>query len=149
MKIDVHRVNAATDTTIGIMYVNGQFECFTLEDEPREAKVQGKTRIPAGTYKVKQRKEVSPLTEKYRQRYNFFDFHFELQNVPGFQYIYIHPGNDHTHTDGCILVGNQILSNKVVQKNNLGESAAAFEVLYKKMKAAQEIEITIHDKKPL
>jgi hypothetical protein len=28
-----------------------------------------------------------------------------LQNVPGFEWIYLHIGNDETETDGCPLVG--------------------------------------------
>jgi len=37
--------------------VDGQFVCFGLEDEYREDKVAGETRIPSGTYQVALRKE--------------------------------------------------------------------------------------------
>jgi hypothetical protein len=100
MKLTLYRINEEENTTIGALFVDGKFQCFTLEDENRLVKVKGKTRIPDGTYQIKQRKEVSPLTERYRQRYPFFDFHFEIQNVPNFTHVYIHVGNDHTHTDG-------------------------------------------------
>jgi len=148
VKLTLYRINEEQNTTIGALFVDGKFQCFTLEDENRLIKVKGKTRIPDGTYQIKQRKEVSPLTERYRQRYQFFDFHFEIQNVPNFTHVYIHVGNDHSHTDGCILVGNQIKSNTVTESNNLGESANAFENLYVKMKRAESIEITIQDVDP-
>ena len=143
MEIELIRKANDADSTFGKLFIDGKFECFTLEDEPREVKVQGKTRIPEGQYQILERKILSPLTERYRKRYGFFKWHLELQNVPGFQYIYIHVGNEHTHTDGCILVGNSVALTKGRRGYFLGNSAAAFEPLYKKIVAALERNETV------
>ena len=62
MKFEVQRFSSQSDSTLGILFdvTDGRkFLCFTLEDEAREVKVKGETRIPAGTYKLKLRKENS------------------------------------------------------------------------------------------
>lgn len=105
MKLSLHRERSNNETTIGKLYVNGVFECSTLEDEYRKEKVAGETRIPEGNYEIKKRVVLSGLTQKYRKRFDWFDFHLMLQDVPNFNYVYIHVGNNHKHTDGCILVG--------------------------------------------
>ena len=105
--------------------------------------MEGETRIPEGLYKVKQRRVLSGLTKKYRAKYPWFKWHFELQDVPGFKYVYIHIGNDDDHTDGCIIVGNSLKSNKVDDINNLGASTPAFKRLYKRMQDAFTVEINI------
>lgn len=95
------------DSTGGVFYIDGDPYCFTCEDQYQETKVKGETRIPEGRYEVKLRKVESGLTRRYRKRYPWFTYHLHLQNVPGFNYIYIHIGNDDNDTDGCILLGMQ------------------------------------------
>ena len=107
MKIRLKRLRNNGDTTIGKITSSYIYEANTLEDGPREKKVKGKTRIPAGIYEVKTRKVLSPLTKRYRQRFPWFKWHLHLQNVPDFSYVYIHVGNDDDDTDGCILVGHK------------------------------------------
>lgn len=102
--IKVRRLTSDGDTTLGIM---NAFDvvCGTLEDEHRDEKVAGETRIPAGRYEIKLRTD-SPMADKYRARYG--EWHrgmLWLQNVPGFEWVYIHTGNTDDHTEGCILVG--------------------------------------------
>jgi hypothetical protein len=145
MKLELKRFSSQSDTTLGLLFVDGEFECFTLEDEHREEKVKGETRIPAGTYKVEKREVLSGLTKKYRNKYPWFDYHFMLQDVPDFQYVYIHIGNDDDHTDGCLLVADSVKSNKFDQDNNLSSSAPAFKRLYQKMCDADIINISVTD----
>lgn len=145
MKLELKRFSSGADSTLGILLADGVFECFTLEDEYRTDKIKGETRIPAGTYKVEKREVLSGLTEKYRKKYPWFDFHFMLQDVPDFQYVYIHIGNDDDHTDGCLLVGDSIKSNRFNNDNNLTTSGPAFKRLYQKMSDANDIEVTIVD----
>ena len=57
-------------------------------------KVYGETCIPYGTYKV----ELS-YSPKFKRELPL------LLNVPAFEGIRIHKGNDRSHTSGCILVG--------------------------------------------
>jgi hypothetical protein len=111
------------NTTLGKMG-NKFFEIDTLEDEPREVKVKGETRIPKGRYEIKERKVLSDKTKKYRAKFPWFTWHLELQDVKGFDYIYIHIGNKETDSDGCILVGHQSGDWKI------WESTEAFKDLY-------------------
>ena len=99
MDIRLQRFHSSEFDTLGLLTIDGRFLCFTLEDEPRKTKVAGETRIPAGTYDLGLR--YSP---KFTPRYGHDMLH--VQNVPGFEYILIHPGNTERDTEGCILVGN-------------------------------------------
>ena len=143
MHLTLYRFSESPESTIGLLYEGKYFNCFTLEDQYQKIKVEGETRIPEGLYKVKQRKVLSGLTKKYRAKYPWFDYHFELQDVPNFKYVYIHIGNDHENSRGCLLVGDRLKSNKVDDVNNLGSSRPAFERLYKRMKDALTVEINI------
>ena len=145
MKLELKRFSSQSDTTLGLLFADGAFECFTLEDEYRSQKVKGETRIPAGTYKVEKREVLSGLTEKYRKKYPWFDFHFMLQDVPDFQYVYIHIGNDDDHTDGCLLVSDIVKSNRFDENNNLSSSGPAFKRLYQKMSEANFVNVSITD----
>ena len=112
MKIDVDRFISDEDTTISRVMVDGQFICFGLEDEYREEKVVGETRIPAGTYKITLRTEGG-FNQRYKKR--FPDIHkgmLHIRNVPNFEYILIHCGNTDEHTKGCLLVECKLIPNQ-------------------------------------
>jgi len=102
MQINVYRVRFYPQGTIGQLYINGEFYCFTLEDVVREQagkpvdewKVAGVTAIPRGTYKVTL--EDSP---------KFGPNTLTINNVPGFSGIRIHAGNTDKDTEGCLIVG--------------------------------------------
>lgn len=132
MKINVKRYKDDGDSTLGLLFLDGVFECFTLEDEQRDVKVKGETRIPEGTYKVDFRRELSGLTRKYRQKHDWFEWHLHVKEVPSFKYVYIHIGNNESHTDGCLLVASTVDKDKMFQ----GRSTQAFKVLYEKVGVA-------------
>lgn len=132
MRIDLHRIANDQDSTTGYIKINGEFECFTLEDEHRDQKVKGETRIPSGSYKLGLRTTESPLTMRYRKRFDWFKWHIQLLHVPNFNYVYLHIGNDDSHTDGCILLGDGIM-NKGTKEDFLMSSTQAFERFYKKV----------------
>ena len=132
MNLELKRIASGTDDTLGALYINGKFECFTLEDEKRTIKVKGETRIPAGNYQIKFREILSGKTKRYRKRYTWFTWHLHLQNVPGFKYVYIHIGNYEKDTDGCLLVGEQLLSN-LSGRGAVLKSGPAFKRLYAKI----------------
>lgn len=137
MKLQLQRFLDDGLGTLGILFADKDFECFTVEDTFRAKKIKGKTRIPNGTYRIKLREVLSEKTKKYRKSYNWFTWHIELQDVPGFKYVYIHIGNNATHSEGCILVG--ATANKF---GNSGpealKSAIAFKPLYLKIREALE-----------
>ena len=110
MEIQVDRFVSDTDTTISRVTVDGEFICFGLEDEYREEKKVGETRIPSGRYRVTLR-TVGGFHERYGLR--FPDIHqgmLHICDVPGFEYILIHCGNTDEHTKGCLLVGSQAIA---------------------------------------
>ena len=95
------------EATLGGLDLDGAPFCYTLEDQVRvdpdpstpqnEAKVYGKTAIPAGRYKV---------DFTYSPKFN--KIMLAVLDVPGFTGIRIHSGNDADDTLGCILVGAYI-----------------------------------------
>lgn len=131
-------------STVGDLLVDGQHECYTLEDKDRKleqylagvdpanhdaysaalaqlkaAKVYGETCIPRGTYEV-------AIT---------FSPHFGrlmplLMNVPGYDGVRIHSGVKPADTLGCILVGEES------DIDALRSSRVAFDALFPKLVAA-------------
>ena len=86
------RIASDNESTLGLLTVNGKKLSFVIEDEQRDVKVKGETRIPAGKYQVTFRKQLTLLTNKYRAKYTWFSYHLELVGVPNFSYVYIHIG---------------------------------------------------------
>lgn len=128
------------------------YKAHVLEDEPREKKVRGETRIAAGTYLLGIRAEDTPLTLKHRVSYNepddeWFEYHIELLNVPNFTDIYIHSGIDQTHTDGCQLYADCCDLTK--DKNPMSYSKQAikrfYKMFYQRIKAGEKFYIEIRD----
>lgn len=107
MKLINTRIARDNESTLGLLTVNGKKFSFVIEDEKREIKVKGETRIPAGIYHIKFRNELTPLTKKYRDKYSWFTYHLELLNVPDFTNVYIHLGNFESSTAACQVVGNK------------------------------------------
>jgi hypothetical protein len=150
MKLKLIRTALRDSYTIGHLYVDDKFICDTLEDTDRgleswmplkeitDRKIKGKTAIPTGTYIV----NMGTVSPKYstQGKYDWIDAKLpRLVDVPGYQGILIHIGNDATDTDGCILVGENKQKGKVIN------STITFEKLYKILKTAHESgqEITI------
>lgn len=133
MKITVKRVDYYEDCTIGKMYVDGVYECYTLEDKVRDngVKVAGDTAIPIGTYNV-----IVTFSNRFQRLLPL------LENVPNFVGVRIHTGNTSLQTEGCLLVGRTRAST-----NSIGESKLAFASLFPKLQAAkargESISITV------
>lgn len=138
MELTLQRVNDDGASTIGYLKLDGKFFCYTLEDEARDVKVSGETRIPKGRYEIKKREVLSGMTKRYRSKYDWFDWHLELQDVPGFRYVYLHVGSYENHTDGCILVGDQQQSNAGLLSGAVFKSSQAYKRLYKRVSSALE-----------
>ena len=93
------------DSTLGILYHNNTPIGFIIEDEPREEKIMGETRIPEGLRKLKINFAKTPLTIKYQNRFPWFKHHIEIESVEGFTNVYIHIGNTEKDTAGCQVIG--------------------------------------------
>ena len=136
MKLKLYRISSEADSTSGILMINDKFECYTLEDEQRQVKVMHETAIPLGIYEI-QLRTVGGFHSKYIKR--FGDMHkgmLELQDVPNFQYIFIHCGNTDEHTSGCILVGDSQENNIVKKDGFIGSSTQAYKRIYPKIASA-------------
>ncbi len=135
------RYSSGVDDTLGLLFdvtdaAWPKFMCYLLQDEHREVKVPGQTRIPAGRYRITLRTEGG-FHQRYSTRFPWHRGMLWLRDVPGFEWILIHPGNDHTHTDGCLLTGDSVYSN-VGRAGRLGESVKAYERIYQQIVAALE-----------
>ena len=128
MLIELKRFEFKDTHTIGKLYIDGVYECYTLEDVVRKgAKVNGQTAIPTGTYNI---------IINHSNRFNR-DLPL-LENVPNFTGVRIHAGNTSAHTEGCILVGTTWTG-----KDFIGNSRVAFNKLFDKLKKAKTATIKI------
>jgi hypothetical protein len=147
----IQRFSDNTQSTLGLLF-NPLFKFmgFTLEDQHRDVKVKGDTRIAAGRYPLKILKADTPLTIKHRAVYGaWFKYHIEVTGVPNFQGVYLHAGNDELHTEGCILAGDSVINHYIQPKNQLLSSMAAikriYAELYPLLEKGEEIYLNIRD----
>tara|TARA_B100001939_G_scaffold247136_1_gene214217 strand:+ start:515 stop:1117 length:603 start_codon:yes stop_codon:yes gene_type:complete len=139
MKLDVVRTQFGKDATNGMLFIDGVFECFTLEDQVRDGdKVMKETAIPLGEYGITLR-TVGGFDAKYTSRYGA-DWHkgmLWLQPDPkGFKYILIHTGNTDEHTAGCLLVGETQQDLDKGKDGFVGGSGDAYKKMYPKVRDA-------------
>lgn len=134
MKLTLLRYHAQADSTTGLLFLNNQFMCYTLEDQYQTEKVPGETCIPKGTYRICLRTEGMSHS-RYAKR--FPQMHkgmLHITDVPGFKWILIHIGNTDDDTAGCILVGNGVQSEP--GQSRLTNSTVAYQMLYPRVAEA-------------
>tara|TARA_B100001778_G_scaffold331862_1_gene337046 strand:+ start:1288 stop:1767 length:480 start_codon:yes stop_codon:yes gene_type:complete len=132
MKLEVIRFSSQKDSTLGMVFdvTNGRkFLCFTLEDEARKTKIKGETRIPSGVYTLGLRTEGG-FNARYAKK--FGSMHkgmIHVLDVPGFEYILWHVGNDDEDTMGCLLLGDTSQQN-ITKEGFIGASTDAYKRIY-------------------
>ena len=133
MKLQVVRTQLGKDATNGLLFIDGIFECYTLEDQYQAVKVMHETCIPEGTYEIKFR-TVGGFHTRYAQRYGADHYGMLwLQDVPGFEYILIHTGNSDEHTSGCLIVGETQQDLDISKDGFIGSSTVAYKKMYAKV----------------
>lgn len=145
MNLNLQRTTLSANSTEGKLFIDGKFECYTLEPTDREKigepvsswKIPGKTAIPVGTYGV----EVTYFVPQSALGQGSGYYAPLLDNVPGFIGIRIHIGNFPTDTEGCILVGNTVEQDEVLNSRD------AFNSMMAKIQAARNrgepVQITV------
>lgn len=136
MQLRLIREPSLDDATLGVLFVDGHFHCFTLEDSIRERpdrpvadwKIPGATAIPAGRYRLAMTPSV-----RFKRTLPL------LLDVPGFSGCRIHAGNTTADTEGCVLVGRDRGRARVQQ------SRVALESLCDALSADDEAWITIEN----
>ncbi|WP_316415835.1 DUF5675 family protein [Mesoterricola silvestris] len=137
LQILVQRRKPIGRNTPGDLYLNGTWECFTVEDlvRPKGVKIWGETAIPAGIYKV-----IINLSARFKK------LMMRLLEVPDFTGILIHGGNTNEDTHGCILVGQKLTAAGTIPG---GYSTGAITALFAKVQAAiaagREVWIEVKD----
>lgn len=131
MQLTLVRTDRQPNYTVGSLFINGEFFCYTLEDKDRgltsdmslediqSKKIYGKTAIPKGIYFI----DMNTVSTKFKDRLWAKPYDGKLPrllDVPGYEGILIHVGNTVEDTSGCILVGTEYFNG--VLKN----SATAF-----------------------
>ena len=117
-------------STIGLLYADQVLQCYSLEDPDRKleaggVKIPGKTAIPRGKYRI-----IIDWSNRFKRELP------RLLDVPNYVGVRIHPGNGPEDTEGCILPGTGIPSNR---QDWLLNSRAAFDALFSKIEAALEL----------
>lgn len=128
MKLTLIRDKDNGESTLGRLFCEGEFLCFTLENtwadnEPRVSCV------PEGNYQLETKKYG-----RYWEKYKPLEIPI-LKDVPNRSQILIHPGNFPKDTLGCILVGDNKANNFV------GNSRNTWKKFHKYFVEANEIEI--------
>lgn len=132
MELSLKFIAETPNSTLSALTAGKQFICFVIEDGNRTVKVPGDTRIGAGRYEVKPRKE-GKFFNLYSKKFGH-EFVPHLQDVPNFTFILIHIGNTVKDTRGCLLVGEsaQLFKKDFV----LTGSTIAYKKLYEGLKGA-------------
>lgn len=141
MELLVRRRYKDSTYTIGSLYVNGVYECDTLEgpdrgltsemslEEIKSKKIYGNTAIPTGKYSV----SMSVVSPRFKDRSWAKPYSGKiprLLDVKGYEGVLIHVGNKATDTSGCILVGENKIKGQV-----LNSTACFMELMTQLLKA--------------
>ena len=143
MRIDLHRKWRKKGYSIGILSINGERICETLEDEDRglkaelspytlnQLKVYGQTAIPIGTYQV-----VMSYSHRFKKMLPL------LMGVPAYSGVRIHSGNTAKDTEGCILCGRNTAVGTVTNSRYWTNKVIAR--IDEAVKRKEEVTINIH-----
>lgn len=112
------RLEYLSQTTMGNISIDNDFFCYTLEDTIRAKgiKVNGETGIPehARGYRVGIR--YSPnFNREMLILYTEADNETLTHNGISFKFIYAHGGNNHSNSEGCVLVAYKKSGNTIYE----------------------------------
>jgi len=113
MHITHLRFQTEDNHTKSVFCIDGEFQCFVLEDGFNVVKVHGETRITPATRKIGLRTEGG-MHQKYLAKYgkHFHKGMLWIKDVNNYKYVYIHKGNYPKDTLGCLLTNYACDANK-------------------------------------
>ena len=132
-------LNKSTESNLRAILLDGEFFCASLEHPQREEKITGITGIPSGAYEVKLKEVLTPMTLRYQKKYDWFEWHLELQDVPNFTDVYIHIGNSVKDSKGCVLVGNIKPENNDYIINSTSTMARFYEKVWGALNSGEKV----------
>ena len=115
MQLELIRDSYNSRTTLGKLYINGEYFCETLEDTVRATgiKVKGETAIPEGEYIVK-----VTLSSRFKREMPILstdgNYTINLNDIE-FKGVRFHGGNTHKDTHGCPLVAKRRIDRETIQ----------------------------------
>ena len=147
MELQVNRIFLGVNYTIGKFMIDGKYFCDTIEDAVRKLpdkcpttifgapckckeKIQSKTAIPSGTYKV-----TVGMSPRFKRKLPI------IMNVPHFLGILIHNGTSEESSSGCIILGENKVKGKV--QNGTKYMNELTDLLINEMSQGNPITITI------
>jgi hypothetical protein len=109
LQFTLDRYEFTDEYTIGKLYANGIFVCYTLEGcdrylEDGGMKVQNNTAIPRGLYSM-----TVNFSERFQKKMPL------IMNVSGFIGIRLHSDSSVANTDGSVLIGMSKIMDKVLE----------------------------------
>lgn len=156
MILELKRFHDDGDTTGGLLFIDGVFECFVVEDQEQTVKKWGETRIPNGTFDVSLRASGG-FHNRYKEKFGQKNGMLCVHNSPDwkikvgdtvFQYVLIHIGNTDDETAGCLLT-NEAFNSRTMRGSG---STNAYLKLYPKVEKAllngEEVKIIVSDIEP-
>jgi DNA/RNA endonuclease YhcR with UshA esterase domain len=128
-QVKIIRIDSEPDHgTFGVMLMNGVAKFCTLEPYSRFNE-KSISCIPTGQYICKRYSSV-----KYPNT-------FEVKNVQGRSNILFHKGNEDTHTEGCILIGQYF--SKLKENRIIANSGQSFNEFLQELNSMQEFRLTV------
>ncbi len=140
MKLKVIRETKTDVSTIGRLFVNEKFFCYTLEDKDRglkqtdtllyikAKKIFGVTAIPSGNYEL-----IINQSPKFKRMLP------RILNIKGFDGVLMHRGNSADHSLGCILIGYQKGDNAIFESTKAENDLVNILLLHREEKHTIEI----------
>ena len=133
MKLQVVRTQFGKDATNGLLFIDGKFECYTLEDQYQAVKVMHETCIPEGEYDIQFRK-TGGFHTRYSAKYGNSHYGMlHLQDVQGFTYILKHSGNTDEHTSWYLIVWETKQDLDLGKDGFVGQSVKGYKTMYRKV----------------
>ena len=140
MKLKVIREVKNDICTIGSLFINGEFFCYTLEDKDRglkqsdtllfiqAKKIFGVTAIPSGSYEL-----IVNQSPKFKRMLP------RILNIKGFDGVLMHRGNTANDSLGCIILGYQKGDNAIFDSTKAENDLVNLLLLHKDEKHTIEI----------